>query len=295
MIAGDAVGVAGGDDLHDEAKDGGSVGAAVHEIAEEDGLSAGGRKEGGGLRRGVWLERVSQLGEESDEFVVAAVNVANDIERTGVKFFVVVKRNALKGDGIGFFRGRKDEDMAKAFALEAAEATAKIGELAMRDVIGELAVGANAIAVVADAFGHVENDGDRKAVVLPGQFDEGLAVFGLDVGSVGDGEAPGSETLGGYEMEDFESGVGGGEVVFIVGDKSTAIVGRNDLGGKKVFARESAFAGAGSADKHDEGQIGKGEFFSHASERAFAPRKTAICVGGPSKASSSPTGRNATL
>jgi hypothetical protein len=45
-------------------------------------------------------------------------------------------------------------------------------------------------------------------------------------------------------MKNLESVVGSGEIVFIVGDKSAAIIGRDDFRGQKMFAGKRALAGA---------------------------------------------------
>jgi len=123
------------------------------------------------------------------------VNIADDVERAGFVFLVVVERDALKNDGLGFFRRGEDQDVAKTFAFEAAEGAAKILQLVVGNVIAEAAIGADVVAILANSFGHVENDGDGEAVILAGQFDEWFAVFGLDVGGVSDGEAASGEAL----------------------------------------------------------------------------------------------------
>lgn len=188
--------------------------------------------------------RISKFRQQLDEFCVAAVSVADDVERASFRFFVVIERNAFENNGFRFFGRRKNQDVAKAFAIEAAERATKILELVMGDVIAQTAVRADLVAILADSFRHVEDDGDRKAMVLAREFDERLAILGLDVGGVGNGETAGGEAFCGDEVKDFESVVCGGEIVFVVGDECAAVVGRNDLGGQKVFARERAFAGA---------------------------------------------------
>ncbi len=78
-------------------------------------------------------------------------------------------------------------DVAKAFAFEAAEGATQVLELVVGDVIAEPAVGTDVVAVLADSFRHVQNNGDRKAMILPREFNERLAVFGLYVGGIGNG------------------------------------------------------------------------------------------------------------
>jgi hypothetical protein len=115
------------------------------------------------------------------------VNIANDVERTGFRFLIVVEGDALENDGLGFFRGRKNQNMTEAFAFEAAEGATQVLKLVVGDVIAKTAVGTNMVAVMADSFRHVEDDSDREAMILAGEFDERLAIFRLDVGGIGNG------------------------------------------------------------------------------------------------------------
>jgi hypothetical protein len=100
--------------------------------------------------------------------------------------------------------------MAKTFAFEVSERAAKILELVVGDMVAETAVGADVIAILTNSFGHVEDDSDREAMILAREFDERLAILGLDVGGVGDGKAAGSEALRGDVVEEFEGVVRGG-------------------------------------------------------------------------------------
>src|SRR5271168_5651325 len=100
-------------------------------------------------------------------------------------------------------------------------------------------------------------------MILSRQFNERLAVFGLYVGGVGDGEAAGRKAFCGNEMENIESIISRSEIVFIVGDHGAAIIRRYDLRRKKMFTGKSALARAGGADQDDERQIGKCEFLFH--------------------------------
>ena len=74
MIAGDAEGGAGIDHLHDEVEYLGCLGAAIYEVAEEDGFAS---------RRWcncVGLNVVAEFVEEREEFVVTAVYIADDVK-----------------------------------------------------------------------------------------------------------------------------------------------------------------------------------------------------------------------
>ena len=147
-------------------------------------------------------------------------------------------------------------DVPEPLALEAAERAAELGALLSDDAQTEVSVGAVTVSFVAELGRHVEYECDGEAVEPTGQGDEGSSGFGLDVGCVDDGEASGGESFGGDEVEDLEGVVGGGLVVFIVGDESAAVVGGEYFRGLEVFMREGGLSGAGGADEGDEGEFG---------------------------------------
>jgi hypothetical protein len=64
-------------------------------------------------------------------------------------------------------------------------------QLIVGDVGAEAAVGADAVAILANPFRQVEDDSDGEAVILTRQLNERFSVFGLYVGGVGNGEAAG--------------------------------------------------------------------------------------------------------
>ena len=104
--------------------------------------------------------------------------------------------------------------------------------------------------------GRFEHDGDRQAVVLPGQLDQRLAGLGLDVGGVDDRQPPQGQPLGGDEVQHLERVVRDRLVVLVVADHAPAGVRREDLGGQEVLAGERALARPAGADQDDEGELG---------------------------------------
>ena len=58
-----------------------------------------------------------------------------------------------------------------------------------------------AVPLLADLFRHVEDEGDREAVLLPSKTDQRLAGLGLDVGGVHDGETAQRQPLAGDEVQ----------------------------------------------------------------------------------------------
>ena len=80
VVPRDAHGRAGADHVHDEAKDRGRGGAPVDEVAEEDGLPS---VRVAGIEAAI-IDGPTEPPEEVDQLAVASVDVADDVERTGL-------------------------------------------------------------------------------------------------------------------------------------------------------------------------------------------------------------------
>ena len=144
------------------------------------------------------------------------MHVADEVERAVLLLAVVPERLALDSDGIYLGFRAQDEDVAEAFALEGGEGAAQLLALAANDVRAEGTVRTMDVAVLADTFGEIQDDGNRERVIAPREGDEGSAGIGLDVGGVHDGEASGRETLGGDVVQHVKGVCGGGEVILVV-------------------------------------------------------------------------------
>src|SRR5436309_12071610 len=120
MVAGHAVSVAVGNHSDHEAQYAGRVRAAVDQIADEDGPS--GRMYG--VNRptgGVADDRVPEVGEELFQLGATAVDVADDVERSGLVGEVIEKLGACDRDGIDLVHAGEHVHGAEALALEAAQ------------------------------------------------------------------------------------------------------------------------------------------------------------------------------
>src|SRR5262249_53867277 len=151
-----------------------------------------------------FLDRIAELAEEREELVEAAVDVADDVERSALVAQVVAQRLARDRRRRDLLRRGEDEDVAKAFAREAAERAPRLLDVVLDDPRPEGAVGPRAIALDADPLRQVEDDGDGNTVVLARESDERLARRGLDVGRVDDGQPPSRKPLGGNVVQDVK-------------------------------------------------------------------------------------------
>src|SRR5262245_14545154 len=86
-------------------------------------------------------------------------------------------------------------------------------------------------------------------------------------------------------MERVERVLGGIECVLVTRHEGTERIRREDLVLSEVAPREGGLAGAGSTDQHDEAELGDSEDHDV---------NTAICVGAPRSASTSPMGTKRT-
>jgi hypothetical protein len=235
-------------------ENGDDFGAAIDQVAEENGFTTGwwndARRSGG---------VVAEFGEQIEELVVAAVDITDDIERAFVGFAIVPERLAFNGDLVGLFLGFEDVDMSEAFALQAAEAAAELDQLIADNVRTKGTVGAIFVAVVTSLFGEFEDDCDGQDIVLTGQSHERLTGLGLDIGGVDHSEKAAGKALGGDVVEHFESFHGGSLIVLVVADESTAEIGGKDFGWLEMRARESGLATATGADEDDKRKFGDGE------------------------------------
>src|SRR5207245_9575572 len=67
--------------------------------------------------------------------------------------------------------------------------------LLANDVGAEVAIVAQAVALVTEPLGQVQHDGDRQAMVLPRKLDERLAGLGLHIRGVDDRQAAQAQPL----------------------------------------------------------------------------------------------------
>ena len=78
--------------------------------------------------------------------------------------------------------------MAKAFALETAQAPTQRTGLIAHDVGTELAVGTQGVTRVADILARIDHDRSRQRMPAPRDLDQRFAILGAHVGRVYDGK-----------------------------------------------------------------------------------------------------------
>src|SRR5579872_2299366 len=247
MVARHAERLAGGDHTPHEIDGCHDAGAAVYQIAQEDGAPPR-RMAQAGLR----VVHIAEQGQQLAQLVVAAVDVANDVEGVGVGAAVGEERHALDAHRLYLLRRIEDDNLAEAFALEAAQPPAELLHMVAHHLWAELAVRAGGVALDAEALVHVEDDGDGQHVVLAGDVNERGAVLRLDIGGVHHGEAAQGEPQRGDVVQSVEGGGRDGLVVGVVTHDGAIGIRAEDFRGEEVARGEGALAGARGADEHDE-------------------------------------------
>ena len=224
------------------------AGAAISQVADEEGFAAFGMRVGSA---GCIAWREAKAGQQGAQLMDASVNVADDVERAVLVALVAPKLGALNPDGIHVGGGDRKR-VAKALLGDVARAVAaQILDLTGDSVWRHDAVYALRIAIQADALWHVEDDGSGEDVLRFRQIHQHFARFGLDVGGVHDDQLAALQALGGDVMEHIEGVGGGGLVELVVGHPCAARIRREHFGGLEVFAGEGAFAAAARADQGD--------------------------------------------
>ena len=219
---------------HRQTEYAGGCGAAIDKIADKDQFAS--VRRGNGKFVVFSSDGVAKLGHQLQQFIEAAMHIANDVEWPMFVPPVVPKRCALDGDCFHFFRSGELEDVAKTLALQATQRAPHLLCLIANHVRTELPVGAGNVPLVAQLLRQVKDDCSRQNVVLPRKLDQRLAGLRLHVGRVNDCQPSERKPLAHDRMQQIERCVGYRLVVFVVGDESTACVGRNDFGRQKMPA-----------------------------------------------------------
>ena len=159
MVTGNAERGATLDHAHDQSKDVWRVRAAVHEIAKEHSAPPLGRRDADpylAVFGAPYL--ITQTPKKLNQFVVAAVNVADDVERALLVFLVgpeTLPRDRRRVDLLDALEG---PDVTKSFALEPAQRAPKLLGLLPDDVRTEVSVGSRSVALLRDPLRDVEHD-----------------------------------------------------------------------------------------------------------------------------------------
>ncbi len=292
VIADHAAPAALGTHPHHEAQDIGVSGAAIGEVADEEGDAPFRMTRGEEVFTGrvEVIDCVTEAGHQFGQFIEAAVNVADDVEGAVLAAAVGPERLADDFECVCVLWRAHHMDVAKALAAEAFETAAQGAGMVARHVRAEGPVRAALVAGVTDVGVDIEDEGDREGVMPAGKRNKAGAIGTLDTGCVDDGELAALEAQAGPVMQQVEGVRCRVLAGLIIGDQSTALIGRDDFRFQKMFPRKARFAGAGRADQDNEREIGNCNLHAPASPDTISSggEKTAIWEGAPWVASTGP-------
>ncbi len=217
VVARHAERVAVGHHAHHQPEHAGGVRAAVDQVTDErrgPPLGVPGADRAAGI---VVAQLIAELAEERAQLRRAAVDVTDDVERSGQLALVVVR--PLVGDDrrVHLGRGVQHVHLAEAFLRQPAQRTPQLLALPPDHRGTERAVGPAGVALQAELLRHVQHDRDRQHVVLLGQVDQRATRVDLHVGRVHHREPAGGQPFTGDEVEHGEGVRRGGLVVLVVG------------------------------------------------------------------------------
>ena len=234
----------------------------------------------------VWPLPVPEDAQQLAQLVVAAVDVADDVERPALVGPVGPGPLADDRGRLDLLDAAQHEDPAEPLAVQAAQRAPERADLAPDRVRRHGAIDARPVALQADPFGHVEDDRHRDHVTVLGDAHQRPPGVGIDVRGVDDGQPPQPQPQAGHVVESVERLDRDGHVVLVIADQGAEGVGGQHLRGAEMPRRERRFARAARADQHHQRELGNGDLRHR--------QNTAIWVGGPTSGSASPTGSNRT-
>src|SRR5579883_2809600 len=136
--------------------------------------------------------RVLHLAERAEQFgqlIVATVNITDDVKRTAFTAAVAPERLAHDLRGIHCLQRVQRIDSPEPLALQATYAAPQRLNMIAHHLRAKLAVRAGGVALDADGFIEVQDNGDGVDIMLVRQTHQRRAVLRLDVGGVYHGDS----------------------------------------------------------------------------------------------------------
>jgi hypothetical protein len=179
---------------------------------------------------------VPEFVEQFEEFVEAAVDVADDVERTVVVAAVDPQGLASDRRGVDLLGRRKDVDVAESLAVQIAQGLAECFGLAVDDVRAKVSVRRTRLRSRQMRTGRLRTIVTGNTWYSRARRTSGTRASRLDVGGVDHREATALESFGGEVEEDVEGVSGRFLAVLVVGDETAAGIRGDDFGRQEVLA-----------------------------------------------------------
>src|SRR5262249_4561196 len=152
----------------------------IHKVSKKNYLPLIGmvRFESAGF---IHVNSISQLSKQVFELIEAAVNISDDVKRSMLMTPIRPERLPFNHDVFNLLGSIQHMNITKSFISQPPQRAAQISHLLNNDMGSKTPVGSNRIALAANLFGQLKNDGNSKDMMIPGQRDQWLASFFLDI------------------------------------------------------------------------------------------------------------------
>ncbi len=234
---------------------------------------------------------VAEPVEQHEQFVEAAVHVADHVERSVLVAEVVQQPLPDDHRPVDLVHRRQHVHPAEALPGQPADRPAQLSRLPLDRAVAEGPIGADGVALDRHLGRHVEDDRHRQDVVVARQSHQRRPRLLGHVGRVDDREQSAVQALAGDVVQDVE-GVGACRLVGLVAaDQRPAVVRTEHLVRLERPRGEGRLARPGDADQHHQAEGGDLQL-AHWS--ASTRLNSASWVGEPASASTAPTPRSST-
>ena len=208
---------------------------------------------------GAGLHPVPKALQQDDEFLETAVDIADDVERPMLVASVDPHGHPLD-ERLFHFCGRVEhEHIPETLAFQLPQRPLELRGLIAHHVGAKRTLRAFPVAGQAQGLGHVQDNGHRQAVVLPGESHQRFARLWLYAGGVDDGEAAGPQARGRDEVEQCK-GIGRCRLVGgVIRHHRPANVRGHHFRGLEVAGGKGGLPRTRGADENHQAQFGNGD------------------------------------
>ena len=234
-----------------------------------------------GMAQAVSTNYIAEFIQKLKQFIVTAVDVADNVERSFLVLAIVPEGSTHHGSGSSFLRAIQHIDITKTFLFQKAQRLLQKCPVATHHMGAEVSVWTRSISLMADVLGHVENNRRSQTVIFFCQAQQSLSVVRLHIGGIHHSQAPRRQAFINDIVQKSKGLRRTTLVIFIIRNDAPTKIGRNYFSTLKMLPGKSRLTGAGSTNEQHQAQIW--QFYLHLVN-------TPIWVGAPTSLSSSPMG-----
>ena len=202
-------------------------------------------------------ELIAKFCKQFGQLIEAAVDVADDVERTVEVAAVDLERNTFNGDLFNFRRGIQDENVVNLLAPQVLESSAQVTVLALQHLYSEIAVSALPVPLLHLSQRKIQNDGSTQRMVAARQLHEPGTILRLHIRRIDHSEQASFQTLADDRLQQLKSRRRRRLVIRIVGNNAATGIRGYDFKRAEVSCRKSRLSSTGDTDQHDQAEVRK--------------------------------------